>query len=341
MNATRTSLQHWPPKHVATCAHHARITHSKTLIRYTGRPFDLATDLQNNLNRWYDALVGKWTSEDPIGFGGGDANLYRYVANAASLLSDPAGLELSQEDEAAVNRVLKRLSSYQVIRNWQEVTVSPGKLVQHIDRNVAGQVTCNPGSEKVEVSRRCDSTTNRWHVGFKTLEFKLLFEIASSPDGRDRSRRQLMETILHEAAHKRAYYDTIGVLRASMDNYDTWFQRQYKAGSDQMEQDIAAAQTHLQAAIPKWLSARLRFETCRQLLHLDYLDNPRYKTNLEGIVAMDTKLRKLLHPELDDCTILDSVEGMIKHYQGQNSQQLIELTQIFAKARTLVPKPSQ
>ncbi len=32
-------------------------------------------------NRWYDASVGRWISEDPIGFAGGDANLYRYVGN--------------------------------------------------------------------------------------------------------------------------------------------------------------------------------------------------------------------------------------------------------------------
>ena len=42
---------------------------------YTGRLLDQATDLQNNLSRWYDASVGRWMSEDPIGFHGGDANL--------------------------------------------------------------------------------------------------------------------------------------------------------------------------------------------------------------------------------------------------------------------------
>jgi RHS repeat-associated protein len=46
---------------------------------YTGRLFDGYTDLQNNLNRWYDPRIGRWMSEDPIGFAAGDANLYRYV----------------------------------------------------------------------------------------------------------------------------------------------------------------------------------------------------------------------------------------------------------------------
>ena len=53
------------------------------LFRYTGKFFDDATGLQNNLNRWYDSTSGKWISVDPIGFNGGDVNLYRYVGNAS------------------------------------------------------------------------------------------------------------------------------------------------------------------------------------------------------------------------------------------------------------------
>jgi uncharacterized protein RhaS with RHS repeats len=30
----------------------------------------------------YDPTVGRWTTEDPIAFEGGDANLYRYVGNS-------------------------------------------------------------------------------------------------------------------------------------------------------------------------------------------------------------------------------------------------------------------
>ncbi len=54
--------------------------------------FDDATDLQNNLNRWYDATVGRWISEDPIGFAAGDGNFYRYVGNSPTNWIDPNGL---------------------------------------------------------------------------------------------------------------------------------------------------------------------------------------------------------------------------------------------------------
>lgn len=61
---------------------------------FTGRYRDELTGLQNNLNRWYDPRVGRWLSEDPIGFAGGDANLYRYVGNQATMIVDPTGLLL-------------------------------------------------------------------------------------------------------------------------------------------------------------------------------------------------------------------------------------------------------
>lgn len=66
-----------------------------SLFGYTGRPFDDASGLQNNLNRWYDAALGKWLSEDPIGFEGGDANLGRYVGNEPLRFVDPLGLDFS------------------------------------------------------------------------------------------------------------------------------------------------------------------------------------------------------------------------------------------------------
>ena len=62
------------------------------LFGYTGRPLDEATGLQNNLNRWYDAGIGQWASEDPIGFAAGDGNLFRYVGNHPTMNADPSGL---------------------------------------------------------------------------------------------------------------------------------------------------------------------------------------------------------------------------------------------------------
>jgi len=61
-----------------------------SLFLFTARPFDQDTGLQNNLNRWYDASVGRWLSEDPVVFGGG-VNLYAYSGNSPATVPDPSG----------------------------------------------------------------------------------------------------------------------------------------------------------------------------------------------------------------------------------------------------------
>ena len=58
---------------------------------YTGRLFDKDTGLQNNLKRWYDPKIGRFISEDPSGFAGADANLYRYAGNSPTNFTDPLG----------------------------------------------------------------------------------------------------------------------------------------------------------------------------------------------------------------------------------------------------------
>lgn len=63
------------------------------LFGFTGRPFDEATGLQNNLNRWYDNVLHQWLSEDPKGFAAGDANLRRYANNDPVNRIDPMGLD--------------------------------------------------------------------------------------------------------------------------------------------------------------------------------------------------------------------------------------------------------
>jgi RHS repeat-associated protein len=60
---------------------------------YTARELDAESGLQYNRARYLDSFTGKFISEDPIGFGGGDANLYRYVFNQPITHLDPDGLQ--------------------------------------------------------------------------------------------------------------------------------------------------------------------------------------------------------------------------------------------------------
>jgi len=59
---------------------------------FAGGLYDHDTRLVRFGARDYDAAVGRWTAKDPIGFGGGDANLYGYAVNDPVNLTDAAGL---------------------------------------------------------------------------------------------------------------------------------------------------------------------------------------------------------------------------------------------------------
>jgi RHS repeat-associated protein len=61
---------------------------------YTGREWDSETGQYYYRARYYDAVVGKFIGEDPIGFNAGDTNLSRYVSNSPTNFNDPSGLEL-------------------------------------------------------------------------------------------------------------------------------------------------------------------------------------------------------------------------------------------------------
>jgi RHS repeat-associated protein len=59
---------------------------------FTGLERDESTGLYRAYFRYYDPAVGRWISEDPIGFAAGDTNLARYVGNGPTNASDPLGL---------------------------------------------------------------------------------------------------------------------------------------------------------------------------------------------------------------------------------------------------------
>ena len=62
-----------------------------TRYQFTGREFDSFSGLQFSRARFYDPKLGRFISEDPIGFAGGDINLYGYVGNRPLARRDPTG----------------------------------------------------------------------------------------------------------------------------------------------------------------------------------------------------------------------------------------------------------
>ena len=61
-------------------------------FKFTGREYCPELGLYYYRARWYDPAVGRFISQDIIGFQAGDPNLYRYVGNAPGDARDPTGL---------------------------------------------------------------------------------------------------------------------------------------------------------------------------------------------------------------------------------------------------------
>lgn len=64
---------------------------SDNSLQYTGREND-NTGLHYYRARYYDPQLKRFLNEDPIGFRGGDVNLYGYVGNNSINRRDPLGL---------------------------------------------------------------------------------------------------------------------------------------------------------------------------------------------------------------------------------------------------------
>jgi len=84
----------------------------KVPFGFAGGLYDTDTKLTRFGYRDYDAYTGKWTAKDPIGFSGGDSNLYGYVLGDPVNFVDPLGLwwfwgdnneSLSKEEAEAAN----------------------------------------------------------------------------------------------------------------------------------------------------------------------------------------------------------------------------------------------
>ncbi|MBI2390058.1 MAG: fibronectin type III domain-containing protein [Deltaproteobacteria bacterium] len=73
---------------------------------FAGGLYDRDTKLVRFGARDYDPETGRWTAKDPIGFGGGDTNLYGYVGNDPVNWTDPTGLDPYGGDAVFESRLL-------------------------------------------------------------------------------------------------------------------------------------------------------------------------------------------------------------------------------------------
>jgi RHS repeat-associated protein len=69
-----------------------------TISGFQGAERDEETGMQLHDRRYYDPSVGRWISEDSIGFAGGDTNVARMVGNGSTNWVDPTGEAVGTQD---------------------------------------------------------------------------------------------------------------------------------------------------------------------------------------------------------------------------------------------------
>ncbi len=136
---------------------------------YTGRRLDAETDLFYYRARYYDPILGRFISRDPIGYGDGP-NLYQYVRAAPLVLLDPSGLE------ACCGPDISQWFKWQLdrIRGWARTKRSPRdpELIQAVktmkfeEAGIRGMDNCGPiGEECKDTVTLCGTCINVTELG--------------------------------------------------------------------------------------------------------------------------------------------------------------------------------
>jgi RHS repeat-associated protein len=86
---------------------------------YTGREWDKETGLYYYRARYYDPIEGRFVSKDPIGFDGGDINLFAYVRNNPVRYKDSKGLSASPCTDELKAKQAKCASDYADCMGWE------------------------------------------------------------------------------------------------------------------------------------------------------------------------------------------------------------------------------
>ncbi len=101
---------------------------SPVVYGFAGRQLDLESGLYYNRARMYDANEGRFTTKDPIGFKGGDVNLYRYSLNSPARFKDPNGTLFGIDDAFLVVAAVVAPAIVQGVTSAVTTAISGGSV---------------------------------------------------------------------------------------------------------------------------------------------------------------------------------------------------------------------
>jgi RHS repeat-associated protein len=128
---------------------------------YTGRDRDSESGLDYYRARYYDPQVGRFISVDPIGFGAGDTNLYRYVGNSSTMATDPTGLWSLQEAWNNFSQSAQKIGKF-----WGDAATDAGGSIAQNVSNIRLPSPTEIGQGFHDFGRSWDAATNFWSREF-------------------------------------------------------------------------------------------------------------------------------------------------------------------------------
>ncbi len=125
---------------------------------FAGGIYDLHTGLTRFGARDYDAEIGRWTAKDPIGFAGGDSDLYAYVQNDPVNGIDSLGLA-AECDEDCFEKCLQE-NYGQMFDNAMDLsffslaTLAAGAFSEYVVERGSAEANRNMNSGNYNTGRR-------------------------------------------------------------------------------------------------------------------------------------------------------------------------------------------
>ncbi|WP_029914165.1 RHS repeat-associated core domain-containing protein [Pelobacter seleniigenes] len=143
---------------------------------FTGREWDEDLSLYYYRARYYDAQTGRFISKDPIGFAGGDVNVYRYVGNNSANEIDPLGLKtyLCKKPLSFGGTGIKSgpdIPGNPLYHQWSCVVTRSGSIVCG-GQDRSGKVTGSPGKPSNDTfsSKYCEESLPDYDCFEKCLQ---------------------------------------------------------------------------------------------------------------------------------------------------------------------------
>ncbi|HKS71710.1 MAG TPA: RHS repeat-associated core domain-containing protein [Terriglobales bacterium] len=141
-------------------------------FRYTGREYGSDTGLYYYRARYYDSNVGRFISEDPLGFGGNGPDFYVYAGNDPTDNLDPSGCgfidcaKALAELPRALAELARREAEYAAHGGAECDTMQHGKAIEQAKNRVRNAVakakTCLPAEELEKILDQLKSSIVDW-----------------------------------------------------------------------------------------------------------------------------------------------------------------------------------